>query len=84
MPGPHYFAHQIRKELTPDAFTEGPFQWGVVHKVNANPNTVDLLLDGASTVTPGVRYLGSYTPTVGDVVYVSRMGSDRVVHHKLA
>lgn len=84
MPGPHHIAHQIRRELTPDPFTQGPFQWGVVHAVHTGPNTVDLLLDGGATVTPGVRYLASYTPAAGDVVLVSRMGSDRVVHHKLA
>lgn len=85
MPGPHHIAHSIRRELTPDPFSESPFQWGEVQAVHASPNTVDLYLDGnTATLTPGVRYLASYTPTVGDVVLVSRMGSDRVVHHKLA
>jgi hypothetical protein len=45
--------------------------------MHASPNTVDLYLDGSSNLTTGVRYLGGYTPTVGDIVLVARMGSGR-------
>lgn len=57
-------------------------------------NTLDVYLDGTQTyaqnvyLTPGVRYLDSYSPTAGDVVLVLRgegpSTSDRVVVGKLA
>ena len=51
--------------------------------------TCDLYLDGSQTLadttylTPGVRWLQSYTPTAGDVVFVARgtggLQSDRLI-----
>lgn len=56
--------------------------------------TLDLYLDGSQTLsdptylTPGVRYLTSYTPAVNDVVVVLRgqsgLQTDRVVFGRLA
>lgn len=66
-------------------FVTQPYQWGVVHAVHTAPNTVDVYLDGHTTVaTLGIRYLSTYTPTVGDTVLLGRMGSDRWVFGKLA
>lgn len=89
------FGHVLRKQLVAPQFTHGPWQWGVVHAVNAGPPpTVDLYLDGSQTLgdtaylTKGVRYLSDYFPAVGDVVLVSRgtggLRSDRVVLQRLA
>jgi hypothetical protein len=76
-------------------FTATEFQWGVVDSVNAGPPpTVSVYLDGTQTLndtnylTPNIRYLADYYPTVGDVVIVRRgVGlslTDRVVMGKLA
>lgn len=81
----HQVARALRRELVPDPFTLGPWQWGVVEAVNTSPvASVNLYLDGSTTVTPNVRYLSSYTPTAGDTVFVARYGSDRIVLGKLA
>lgn len=84
----HRLARSLRMELQPDPFAQTPWQWGQVEAVHTSPNTVDLYLDGASSLTPGVRYLASYSPTVGDVVLVGRhitgAGQDRFVFGKLA
>lgn len=77
MTSPLHVARAIRKELGGNRFVDAPYQWGVVHAINGN--TVDLYLDGSPNLTPSVRYLASYTPTVGDVVKVDRFRSDRVV-----
>jgi hypothetical protein len=65
-------AHQLRQALTPTPFTTGWIQWGTVHAVNTAPRTVDLYLDGATTVTPGIRYLGWWAPAVGETIPVLR------------
>lgn len=81
-------AKVLRDELTPNGFSETPYQWGTVHAVHSSPNTVDVYLDGSTTLTTGVRYLKSYTPTVGDTVVVCRhitqAGQDRWVMGVLA
>ena len=77
-------AHSLRRELLGDDFTTSPWQWGKVSATHTSPNTVDLYLDGSSTLTAGVRYLASYTPAVNDVVLVGRYGADRFVLGKLA
>lgn len=88
------FTAALRKNLTPHPTLSAPIQWGVVHAVHTSPNAVDLYLDGTQTygdtayLTVGVRYLSSYSPTVGDTVVVSRgtggSRSDRFVLGKLA
>jgi hypothetical protein len=84
----HELARVLRNNLQPNGFTDTPWQWGVVQAINSSPNSVDLYLDGATTVTPNIRYLASYSPTVGDVVLVGRhitqAGQDRFVLGKLA
>ncbi|HEX7355250.1 MAG TPA: hypothetical protein VF288_10510 [Mycobacteriales bacterium] len=81
-------AGRIRTQLSHDWNVAGPYQWGTVTAVNTSPNSVDVKMDGSDYVTPGVRYMSGYSPTVGDVVFVARMqGSSRtarVVHGKLA
>jgi len=80
----HRLAVQINRKNFGNPFVEYPFQWGQVEAIHTSPNTVDLYLDGASTLTTGVRYLASYSPTVGDIVVVCRYGTDRWVMGKLA
>lgn len=84
MTSPLHLARAIHKELRGNGFVDAPYQWGVVNAIHTGPNTVDLYLDGSSTLTPSVRYLASYYPTVGDVVKVDRFRSDRVVVGTLA
>ncbi len=81
----------------------GPYTVGVIPELPSSQasgatvvsaNTLDVYLDGTQTLrqtqylTPGVRYLASYTPAAGDVVFVARGAgpsiSDRVVLGKLA
>lgn len=85
---PHALARGMVRNLTPDGFSETPYQWGVVEAVHTSPNTVDCYLDGATTLTTGIRYLASYTPTVGDTVvlcrHITQAGQDRWVLGKLA
>lgn len=69
----------MRRELNGPRFLSAPYQWGVVDAAHTSPNTVDLYLDGSSSLTLGVRYLDSYSPTVGDTVLVGRYGPDRFV-----
>lgn len=82
---PNQMARAIKQAVTPPPFSNSPWQWGQVHAVHTNPNTVDLYLDGSSNLTLGVRYMKGYTPTVGDVVLVGRLtggtgaGQDRIV-----
>lgn len=78
-------ARSIRHELTGNPFVTLPVQWGVVHAVHTSPNTVDMYLDGSTVLTPGIRYLDGYSPTVGDSgIPVLRQGSDRFALGKLA
>lgn len=91
---PSQVAHGIRTAIMPPEALVAPFQWGYVNAVHTSPNTVDLYLDGTQTLndtaylTPGVRYVDTYSPTVGDVVVVLRnigaSATDRVVVGKLA
>ena len=64
-------ARNLRRELSPDWNTVGPFQWGKVASVSGG--TVDLYLDGATGLTTGIPCLASYSPQVGDVTMVARM-----------
>lgn len=73
MTHPRGVARQLQSSIVPQWSIMGPFQWATVHAIHTSPNTVDVYMDGASTLTPGVRYLSTYTPTVGDVVVVGRM-----------
>jgi len=69
-------------------------QWGVIAAVNVGPPaSVDVYLnataaDPTATPSPGISYLPSYVPTVGDVVLIyrgsARNRSDRVVLGKMA
>ncbi len=101
---PPSVAHEARlltqkmtqKQRSPQGnYDHSEFQWGIVEAINAGPPaTVDVYLDGTQTLsdtaylTKGIRYLASYTPTVGDGVLVHRgsrrSSSDRVVLGKLA
>ena len=77
-------AHSLRRELLGNDFANSPWQWGKVSATHTVPNTVDLYLDGSTTLTTGVRYLASYAPAVNDIVLVGRYGADRFVLGKLA
>lgn len=65
-------AHQLRQVLTPTPFTSGWIQWGKVGAVHTAPRSVDLYLDGATTLTLGIRYLGWWAPAVGETIPVLR------------
>lgn len=70
-------AKVLAKELaTP---TGAILEWGVVHTLHTSPNSLDLYVNGSSSLTLTVRYLKSYTPTAGDVVVILRVGPDRIV-----
>lgn len=58
--------------------------WGKVVALTTVPNALTVKLSGAPTNAIGVRYLASYTPTVGDVVVVDQLGTDLLVLGKLA
>lgn len=81
-------ARHLRSQLVVDPSVAGPWQWATVTAVHTSPHTVDVEMDGSSYTTPGLRYLSSYSPTVGDVVLVARMQGPsrtaRVVLGKLA
>lgn len=68
-------ARDIRSELAPHWGRMGSFQWGTVNAVNLStaPPTVDVYLDGSTTLTTGFCFLSTYNPKVGDVVVVGRM-----------
>jgi hypothetical protein len=54
--------------------------WGVIAAVSAGPpKTVSVNVSGSTTATTGIRYLASYTPTVGDVVVMVANGPDLLV-----
>lgn len=84
MTSPHGLARALYRELVPDPFTNAAYQWGKVAAVHTGPASVDLNLDGSTNLTPTVRYGSWYTPAVGDVVLVARLGADRVVLGTLA
>ena len=71
----------IKKSRTP--ITNAPkldFPWGVVASVEAGPpQSLTLYLSGAPTTIAGVRYLASYSPTVGDTVSCRKVGTDLIV-----
>lgn len=46
---------------------------------SASPPTVSITLSGDTAVIDGVRFLESYSPTVGDTVAISKMGSDILI-----
>ena len=54
--------------------------WGVVSSIQTGPpQSLTLTLAGSSTTVAGIRYLSSYSPTVGDTVVCSKYGTDLVV-----
>lgn len=53
--------------------------------VNNSPiTTVDIKIAGDTNILPSVRYLSSYTPTVGDIVFVLSNGADLLILGDLA
>lgn len=68
-------ARALHGHLAPDWGIAGAYQWGTVGAVHAtsSPPTVDVYLDGSSSLTTGLRYLTSYAPVVSDVVMIGRM-----------
>jgi hypothetical protein len=89
-------AGRIRRSLDKPSgnYDHSEHQWGYVAAVHSFPPSVDLYLNGTQNVpdpkniTPTVKYLPWYVPTVGDIVLVyrgrSRLRSSRVVLGKLA
>jgi hypothetical protein len=62
------------------------FHWGEISASNIldTPPTVDLTLSGTTSVLSDLRYMGSYTPTVGDIVLVLINDKDVIVLGELA
>lgn len=53
---------------------------GVIAAVNpTDPPTVDVLLNGASSVVPAARYMSGYVPLVDDTAWCIQNGSDLLV-----
>jgi hypothetical protein len=87
-------ARSLRQNLKVDAGIEGPYQWGTVASITVGtPSTLGVYLDSASgsplaAISAGIPYLSTYSPTVGDVVLIARMGgsarTQRVVLGRLA
>lgn len=64
--------------LLPDSPTPVKRRQGTVSAVHAGPpRTVDVTIGGL--IVPGISYLGSYVPTVNDVVFVDFNGPDPLV-----
>lgn len=83
---PIHLARSVARSLGPPGASTS-FQWGTVSAVHTTAATVDVRLDGASAVTPGLRFASTYNPKVGDIVYVLRGTSgrtDRIVQGTLA
>jgi hypothetical protein len=95
-------AKALRKALVPHAVVAAPFQWGVVAAFTSTPPlTCDVHLNGTqntiqgnkllgtdAALTRGIRYLASYSPAVGDLVFIAHttggLRSDRVILGPLA
>lgn len=53
--------------------------------VNAGPPaSIDIVIGGGNVTVPGVRYLSSYNPVVGDIIWVDLVGDDPLVIGKQA
>jgi len=59
-------------------------QHAVVTANSFSPNVVSIRLMGATNVLTGIRYVSSYSPTVGDVVLCMINRNDIFVLGKLA
>ncbi len=75
MSNPHLqLARGFRRGLQVNPGIDGPWQWATIQATHTGPNRVDVYLDNnLGTITPGVPYLDSYSPTIGDVVLVARL-----------
>ena len=69
-------ANQPHRLHTKDNNPLVSFQQGLV--VGVHFGGLDILLRGTSTPAEEVRYLASYTPGWGDIVWVARFGSDMI------
>lgn len=66
-------AKQLRRGLVPPVGVHGPWQWGTVAAINTANSTISVYLDNNTGVaTPGIAYLSSYVPVVGDAVFIGR------------
>lgn len=70
--------------LAPDPLDVVKPFWAKVQAVNSGPASVNIRINGSSTVISGVRYAATYSPTVGDTVYGRLMGTDPLVDGKAA
>src|SRR5205823_12765575 len=52
--------------------------------VTATPPTVTVQLSGDTTDIPGLRYLDSYSPVVGNTVAILKQGTDLLVIGRVA
>lgn len=56
----------------------------VTEVINGSPKTLSIKIGGSDNVVTGVRYLASYTPSVGHTVWVDIQQEDMIVIGKLA
>ena len=71
----------LAKRLRPSQHRLSRHQ-GVVESVGTG--NVSITLDGGTAVVPNVKYLDSYTPTVGDIVEIMMDDTDIIILGKLA
>jgi hypothetical protein len=61
-------------QLRPDWNIDGPYQFGEIGAVGSHgTNTVDVYLDGSTSLSTGLHYLAGYAPQVNDPVMIGRM-----------
>jgi hypothetical protein len=75
-------------QLLTDRTVEGPtavgLRQGVITATHAGTATVSVRLGGSTVAVSGVRYLASYSPSVGHTVVCLRSGPDLLVIGRVA
>lgn len=74
-------AHAIHDHITKRLRLQPGYAWGVVQEVDpGTTNTLQVTLNGSSTIVPGVRYLSAYVgPQAGDQVLVHKLSNGEYV-----
>lgn len=77
---------KLHKKIQPDKNMPGlDLRQGTVIATHAGPPlSIDVSLGGSPVTIPNVRYLSSYTPTIGDTIWAFKKGKDILVLGDLA